>query len=202
MGEGRIPVLHETAEVAYKESPATITGGVPMTDDTSWPSKARISETALRDAFSLFATGVAIVTARDERGQARAITVSSFSSASLDPPLVLYCLGKSAFHFDVFAGAEAFAVNVLGADQEALSNRFAMEREDDLSDLEIAALRTGSPIIKGCLSALDCRTEARHDAGDHVIIVGRIQALTIGGESDPLLYFRRGYGTLRPARDG
>lgn len=173
-----------------------------MTENDHPRPTISISEAAIRDAFSLFASGVAVVTARNEQGEARGITVTSFTSVSLDPPLVLFCLDKTAFHVEVFSKAKAFAINVLRADQDILSNRFAMTTEDNLDDLTITKLHTDSPILDDCLSALDCTTEARHDAGDHLIIIGRIQALAIDEKKPPLLYFRRNYRAVTPSGDG
>lgn len=156
-----------------------------------------IGEARFREALRRFATGVVIVTARNTDGQPRAITINAFSSVSLDPPLILYCLDKSAYHFSIFVEAKSFAVNILSADQQALSNRFAAEVEDDLADLSIKTLQTGSPILTGCLTALDCTTEMQYQAGDHLIIIGRVSAIDqiMGGE--PLLYFESGYRGLR-----
>jgi flavin reductase (DIM6/NTAB) family NADH-FMN oxidoreductase RutF len=156
-----------------------------------------IDEAELRYAMSQFASGITVVTGRDKERRPRAITVSAFASVSLEPPLVLYCLGKTAFNFDVFAKAEAFAVNVLSADQQALSDRFARETEDDFPDLPVTELATGSPVLAGCLAVLDCQTEAIHEAGDHLIVVGRVRALDVPRESEPLMYFRRGYCRLK-----
>ncbi|MCG8356828.1 MAG: flavin reductase family protein [Kiloniellales bacterium] len=154
-------------------------------------------EPRFRDVLRQFATGITVVTGRDEERRPRAVTVNSFASVSLDPPLVLYCLGRSAFNFDVFAKAKAFAINILSADQQALSDRFAREAEDELADLELTELETGSPVLSGCLAVLDCETEKIHEAGDHLIIVGRVAALDLLRESDPLIYFRSRYRNLK-----
>jgi flavin reductase (DIM6/NTAB) family NADH-FMN oxidoreductase RutF len=157
-----------------------------------------VDEAELRLVLSRFATGITVVTGRDEELRPRAITVNAFTSVSIDPPLILYCLGKSAFNFEVFARAKAFAVNILGANQEALSDRFAREAEDDFKDLSVAELATGSPVLVGCLAVLDCRTEAIHEAGDHLIVVGRVCALDVPPEAPPLMYFRSRYSRLKP----
>ena len=156
-----------------------------------------------RLALSHFATGITIVTARDHGRRPHGITVNSFTSVSLDPPLVLYCLGKSAFHFDVFAKAEAFAVNVLSADGQALSDRFAREAQDNFDGLAVTELASGSPVLANCLAVLDCEREAVHEAGDHLIVVGRVTAFEVPGgpevdETQPLLYYRSGYRRLMP----
>ena len=157
-----------------------------------------MNQSDLRSVLSHFATGIAVVTRRDDARRPHAITVNAFTSVSLDPPLILYCLGKSAFNFDVFAKPKAFAVNILSADDEALSDRFACEDEDGFPDLDVSELATGSPILAGCLAVLDCETEAIYEAGDHLIIVGRVKALDLRSESEPLIYFRSCYRRLRP----
>ena len=157
-----------------------------------------VDEAHLRLVLSSFATGVTVVTGRDGKLRPRAITVSAFTSVSINPPLILYCLGKTAFSFDVFAKARAFAVNILAEEQEALSDRFAREAVDDFPDLAFTELATGSPILAGCLAALDCETEAVHEAGDHLIMVGRVRALDVPREALPLLYFRSRYCRLTP----
>ena len=165
-------------------------------------SDSCVNGSAFRQALGRFATGVIVVTTRDRATGPRAITVNAFSSVSLDPPLVLFCLGKSAFHFDIFAEARSFAVNILGADQQALSNRFASEVDDDLADLSCKSLLTDSPILPGCLAALDCTTETQHHAGDHLIVVGRVVAIKATEASgEPLLYFESGYREIRPSRE-
>lgn len=165
-------------------------------------SIGQVDAAAFRRALSRFATGVVIVTTRDHAGRRHAMTVNAFSSVSLDPPLVLFCLGKTAFHVNAFAGAQAFAINVLAADQQGLSDRFAREVEDDFADLATEGLLTGSPVLPGCLATLDCRTEARHEAGDHLIVVGRVSAIgqTAEDGGDPLLFFESGYCRLRRQR--
>ena len=165
-------------------------------------SETGVDHHAFRDALSRFATGVVIVTARDRDGRRCAITVNAFTSVSLDPPLVLFCLGKSAFKFGVFAEAGAFAINMLGADQENLSDRFAREADDDFSDLPVDSLATGCPVLSGCLAALDCETEARHEAGDHLLVIGRVTALDIRSDGCPLIYFKSRYAKLKPCDDG
>lgn len=161
-----------------------------------------MSKERFREALGRFATGVVIITTRNHAGHKRAITVNAFTSVSMEPPLVLYCLGKSAFLFDVFAEARSFAINVLGADQQGLSNRFAQEAEDDLADLSTRSLLTGNPILPGCLTALDCTTEMHHHAGDHLIIIGRICAIDEITSGSPLVYFESCYRGLRPPRGG
>ena len=157
-----------------------------------------VDEAEFRFVLSHFATGITVVTGRDAMQRPRAITVNAFTSLSLDPPLVLYCLDRSAFHFDVFAKAKAFAVNIMNEEQQALSDRFTREVEDEFPDLDVVELATGSPVLKGCLAALDCETEDLHEAGDHLIVIGRVRALDVPRDAEPLIYFRSRYRRLKP----
>lgn len=151
---------------------------------------------ALRAALGQFATGVTVVTTRDRQGDCHGITVSSFTSVSLDPPLVLYCLGKGAFNFEVFAAADAFAINILSSDQRAISERFARVADDRYPDLATTDWATGSPVFSDSIAAFDCAREAVQDAGDHLIIVGRVERFAVLQEAEPLIYVRGGYRRL------
>ncbi len=173
-----------------------------MMNDQFLRSQPGVSEADFRKSLSFFATGIAVVTTYAHEGRMRAMTVNTFTSVSLNPPLILYCLGKSAFHFRVFARAEAFAVNVLHSNQQILSDRFAREHDDDLADVKTGRLFTGSPILLGALTALDCVVYAKHEAGDHLIVLGEVQAIKSGPKFDPLLFFGSEYRALRHPDDG
>jgi flavin reductase (DIM6/NTAB) family NADH-FMN oxidoreductase RutF len=162
------------------------------------PAETGVSEEDFRLALSRFATGVAVVTTRNGKGDTFAKTINAFTSVSLDPPLILFCLGKSASNYATFAEADAFAINFLSADQQALSDRFAREAEDHFRDLQTSRLMTESPILPGCLGALDCTTETRHEVGDHLIIIGRVCAVDVSADRQPLIYFGSRYGELKP----
>jgi flavin reductase (DIM6/NTAB) family NADH-FMN oxidoreductase RutF len=141
------------------------------------------------------ASGVAVVAAADpENGTVRGLTASAVASVSLDPPLVLASVERSADTHDCIERAGAFAVSILGADDEALARRFA----DYPSDRKFAgaayrAETTGAPVLDRALAWVDCRVWAVYDGGDHTIFVGEVVG---GGARDgpPLLYFRGGYG--------
>ena len=165
-------------------------------------SETGIDEEEFRFVLSRFATGIAVVTVCNGEDYPCAITINAFTSVSLDPPLVLFCLGKSAFNFETFAEADAFAINFLSSDQQALSDRFAREAVDHFPDLEPGSLMTGSPILSGCLGALDCTTETRYEAGDHLIIIGRVGAVDMRADLQPLVYFGSRYGELKPRGGG
>lgn len=149
-----------------------------------------------RDALGCFATGVAVATCRDADGAAIGVTINSFSSVSLDPPLVLWSLGRSSQHFDDFLNAGHYAINVLREEQRDLSLRFSLPHEDRWLGVEVGAWRTGAPIIADCLASVECTTEAIHDGGDHIILIGRVVRLSSDRTGRPLLYFGGRYATL------
>jgi flavin reductase (DIM6/NTAB) family NADH-FMN oxidoreductase RutF len=155
-----------------------------------------VTADAFRDALAAWASGVTIVTSR--HGETiHGMTVSAFSSVSLDPPLVLVCADKGSDTHGVIAASGCFAVNVLGRDHETLSNKFAIKKDEHLrfEGVGHAALETGAPVLDEALVGIDCRVEAAHDAGDHVIYVGRVMALR-HGEGEPLVYYRGRYRAL------
>lgn len=152
-----------------------------------------VSERAFRDAMSSFATGVTVVTAPPSgNSPSVGVTINSFSSVSLKPPLILWCLDRSADTFPVFQRAERFAVNILRADQEEISFRFSASGDHTLSGIDHEVTKTGVPLISGALTQIECERTASYDGGDHVIYLGR--AVSIRNNSgEPLLYFRRNY---------
>ncbi len=129
----------------------------------------------LRDALGMFATGVTIVTARPETSGPVGMTVNSFSSLSLDPPLVLWGVSKRARSFEFFVSALHWAVHVLSVEQEPLARRFATAGLDKFAGLPLAAGLGGVPLLDGCCARFECRAAAAHDAGDHVILVGAVE---------------------------
>ena len=133
----------------------------------------RDDQRAFRRALGQFATGVAIITARLGE-QTVGVTANSFTSVSLDPPLVLWSLESKAQSLPVFREARHFAVNVLSADQVALSTRFARSTSDKFQAVEWQPGASGAPLIKGVAAQFECRREAEHDGGDHVILIGRV----------------------------
>lgn len=151
---------------------------------------------AFRNALGCFATGVTVVTTVTDAGEPVGLTANSFSSVSLDPPLVLFCLDRASHNIGAFRAAGRFAVNVLGEDQRDLSVRFSTTIGDRWDGVVWERWETGAPVLNGCLAALDCETEAIHEGGDHVIIVGRVQRLAATTDGKPLLYFRGNYATV------
>ncbi|RQG95399.1 flavin reductase family protein [Natrarchaeobius chitinivorans] len=158
-----------------------------------------IDTNAFRQTLGNFATGVTVVTMNDG-GDDHAMTVNSFSSVSLDPPLVAYNADKGTDSHDFTARAENYAVNVLGTDQEWLSNRFAgehKEMDDPFEDVDTTRGETGALVFEDAIAYLDCSLAASHDAGDHTIYVGEVQEFGVNRPSaDPLTFFRGEYGRI------
>lgn len=163
------------------------------------PGTAAIDQRDLRRALGQFATGVTVITV--QRGEVmHGMTANSFSALSLDPPLVLFCVGKRARMARFLDGADGFAINILSIDQEQISNQFAGQSED--KD-DITRLLPGpvAPLIPGALVSLSCALEEIHEGGDHQIVVGRVLEIhePEGGNSRPPLVFHRSrYGSLIP----
>lgn len=128
----------------------------------------------LRKTLGCFLTGVTVVTTIDEHGERRGFTANSFTSVSLDPPLVLVCLGKTASSYPVFAAADHFAVNILADDQHGISSTFASKKVDKFADIVLREGPRAIPIIDGVLAWIDCDLHQRIDAGDHLILIGRV----------------------------
>jgi flavin reductase (DIM6/NTAB) family NADH-FMN oxidoreductase RutF len=139
---------------------------------------------AYRAALGGFATGVTVVTARDADGGAHGLTVNSFTSVSLDPPMVLWCLGDNSDAWDLFSRAPAYAINVLAAGDEALAMRFAGKGDQRLAAGEFSTLATGSPVLPGAVAVFDCDVVQRVSAGDHLILIGQTREWQArGGEA-------------------
>jgi flavin reductase (DIM6/NTAB) family NADH-FMN oxidoreductase RutF len=147
-----------------------------------------VSGDEFRAALARWASGVAVVTAA-AGGRIHGMTVSAFASVSLVPPLVLVCADKASITLEVVEAGRVFAVNVLAADQQALSNRFASKKDEHRRFEGVPWRRgvTGAPLLEGTVAALDCRVVAAHDAGDHVIYVGAVEAAEVHA-GEPLVY--------------
>lgn len=157
-----------------------------------------LDPTAFKNALARFASGITIVTAHDADGRRVGFTASSFASLSLDPPLILVCLGTNAECYPAFARAPHFAVSILAAGQEALARRFATKGIDKFAGLPLCrGDETGLPLIPGAVARLQCRTRDRLAGGDHVILVGEVLAAD-SDDGPPLLYLNRRYGDFAP----
>jgi len=156
-----------------------------------------IDQRQFRNALGHFSTGVAIVTAVAPDGEPIGVTVNSFSSVSLDPPLILWSLDKKAYSLPVFQAGPRFAVHILGEHQEALSNRFARASGEKFAQLELQRGLGNVPLLGECAAVFECATAHLYDGGDHLIIVGRVERFT-SEERAPLLFHRGRYARLAP----
>lgn len=150
----------------------------------------------MKSVLSSFCTGVAVITACGTDGRPVGMAVQSFSSVSLDPPLVCFCPARTSTTWPRIRAAGAFAVNILAADQQELCRRFAVTGGDKFAGVSWRAGGNGAPLLDGVLATVECDPEAVLDGGDHAIALGRVTALTAHREGAPLLYFRRTYGRL------
>ncbi len=154
-----------------------------------------IDQATFRYVLGHFASGVTVVTTATGKVY-HGITVSSFCSLSLDPPLVLVCIDKRVRSHDAVVQAGAFAVNILAQENEHLSRHFASRSEDKFSSVAYHFGETGAPLLDGVLVTLECRLHAQLPGGDHTIFVGEVIAHTMHDDTDPLLYYRGGYRQL------
>jgi flavin reductase (DIM6/NTAB) family NADH-FMN oxidoreductase RutF len=146
-----------------------------------------------RQVLGHFPTGVTVVTAATD-GVPVGLAVGSFSSVSLDPPLVAFFPDRSSSSWPKIAAAGAFCVNILGEDQEDVCRRFAMKGDDKFNGLGWKPTATGSPLIEGVIAWIDCDIDSVTDAGDHFCVMGRVRDLAVGHDRGPLVFFRGGYG--------
>ena len=149
----------------------------------------------LRKAFGNFLTGVTVATTVDSSGVPAGFTANSFTSVSLDPPMLLVCMGKNAISYDLFQSATGFAVNVLTESQTEISNVFAAKSEDKFTGVPWQPGPAGNPLFENVAAWFDCELDQLLDGGDHTILLGRIQGFGYA-EAEPLGYYRGGYVTL------
>lgn len=147
-----------------------------------------------RHVLGHFPTGVVAITATEPDGSPTGMTIGSFTSVSLDPPLVAFLPSKTSSTFPKIRDAGAFCVNVLSADQEDICRRFASHGAAKFDGTSWRPGPSGSPIIDGVVAWIDCRIETIHDAGDHYIVIGRVDDLATSAGDFPLLFFQGGYG--------
>ena len=154
-----------------------------------------VSKDDFRIALSRFVSGVTVVTVLDSDSQPAGITVSAFSSVSLDPPLVLACIDKRAsVHAHLTEGSH-FAINILAQDQEHLSRRFASKDEDRFGGAGYREGACGAPLLEGALAHIECRVVHAYPGGDHTIVVGEVESMNVT-DHKPLAYYRGGYAQL------
>ena len=159
---------------------------------------------AYREALGSFPTGVAVVTASgagsagDDANPSHhiGITVNSFASVSLDPPLVLWCMDRKSGRHDLFVAASAFTVNILGTEHRAVSARLARPGEHALDGIALMPTELGPPALADSLAVFECTTEKVIEAGDHTILLGRVSRFSRHSKSAPLVYFSGKYSAL------
>lgn len=153
-----------------------------------------------KDAMARFPTGVAIVTTCDAAGEPHGLTVSSLCSVSLDPPLVLICVAKSARCFPAFDRGGEFAVSMLRRHHAELARRFASSTAEKFAGGGFTRTPRGGVVVDDALATLDCLVDGRHDAGDHVILVGKVVDHRLAGRGTPAVYVDRKFTTISPSR--
>ena len=150
---------------------------------------------ALRNALGSFATGITVVTAIGKDGQRVGMTANSFNSVSLTPALVLWSIDKASNCFDDFIQAEHYAIHILSADQQAISDQFAKSGGDKFAGIHCFENSAGVPILSKCSAYFECNTEHQYDGGDHIILVGRVSNFVDSG-TEPLIFYRGEYKKL------
>lgn len=159
-----------------------------------------LDSSAFRRVVGSFATGVTVVTVRNADGHPYGFTANSFTSVSLDPPLVLVCVGRAVEGFGVYRDCERFAINILSDLQQSVSETFATVSPDRFAGIRWREGVHGSPILDGGLGSLECGVERRVEAGDHMILIGRVLAAEHDARR-PLVYFRGEYRSLATGRE-
>ncbi|HEX2895941.1 MAG TPA: flavin reductase family protein, partial [Marmoricola sp.] len=163
----------------------------PIPDDPESAAKAR----RFRDVLGLFASGVTVVTSMSD-GSPVGMTCQSFSSVSLEPPLVMFCPAKTSRAWPLMQRAGFFCVNFLAADQADVSQAMATKGSDKYDGIEWAPAPSGAPLIDGVIGFVDCTVHSVHEAGDHYVVLGRVGELGFAGPGKPLLYYRGNYDTV------
>ena len=149
----------------------------------------------VRNVMGHFATGVTVITTKDKTGKPFGLTVNSFTSLSLNPPLVIVCVDKTVDCYPCFDESKVFAVNILSEDQEDLSRRFATKGIEKFEGIKWRMGNNGAPLLDGVMGIIECRVSHGYEGGDHTIFLGEILSATATGER-PLLFFKGKYSRL------
>ena len=152
-----------------------------------------------RKALGTFATGVTVVTGLTPKGVPVGVTVNSFASVSLDPPIILICLDNNTGCLKAFCEGERFAVNILSENQQDLSEEFAGPQEHKFKDRAFETWDSGCPILPGCLTNLECTRLNTFEGGDHLIVLGRVDRIEHADGRRPLLFYQSAYGRIENA---
>ena len=158
------------------------------------PTPSAVDGARYRQVLGHFPTGVTVITAATDDGPV-GLCVGSFTSVSLEPPLVAFCAGDSSTSYPRIEAAGHYCVNILAEDQEEIARVFAAKGDDKFAGIGWRpSAATGAPVINDVLAWIDCEIDAIHEAGDHWIVLGRVLDLEIGHEGGPLVFFRGGFG--------
>ncbi|HEX6290964.1 MAG TPA: flavin reductase family protein [Herpetosiphonaceae bacterium] len=191
--------LHNVHGRGTWDTVMTLEGGVdtlePDALDLRHSALAPVDKATFRQALSQFASGVTVVTTAYE-GSYHGITVSAFSSLSLDPPLVLVCIDRRGRSHELLAKAGVFAVNILSEERADLSQHFASRIEDKFANVDYHLGQTGVPLLDGALTTIECRLVNQWPGGDHSIFVGEVVGAAVHDEADALVYHRGRYRRL------
>ncbi|MFA7428768.1 MAG: flavin reductase family protein [Rhodospirillaceae bacterium] len=155
----------------------------------------KVDERSFRKALGCFASGVAVVTSVGADKRLVGVTVSAFTSVSLDPPLVLFCLDRRNTSLDAFTSGH-FAINILQEDQRQVSIQFASRLEDKWQGIAFEVNEHGVPLISETLARLECSVHELVEGGDHLIVIGKVDSLDYKTGGQPLLYFRGAYANI------
>ncbi|WP_324754080.1 flavin reductase family protein [Roseovarius sp. Pro17] len=160
------------------------------------------NSTNLRQALGQFPTGVCVITCKAEGGDLLGMTMSSFNTLSLDPPLVLFSIDRRANSLPLWEAADGYAVNVLSESQQEISNRFARPLSDKWCGIDFRTGYAGAPLLLGASAVFECARFARHDAGDHVLFIAEVKRFASDGDRRPLIFAQGKYGALQDSHDG
>ncbi len=166
-----------------------------MSREGSGRQPAPVTSDEFRRACGRFATGVTIASVLDDQGMPHGLTVSSFTSVSLEPPLLLICLGHGVTSIDLFRAAGYFGINILAEDQQPLAERFARKGEDRFNGLAWHAGASGVPLLDRALATIECAVRQRFTSGDHDIFVGEMVGMEVS-EGEPLIHYGSRYRRL------
>ena len=195
-------MTHTSATAHTSEMPTAVVDLSRPTGDSARDPAATKDDCCrdFRSTLGRFATGVTVVSALSADGEPIGVTISSFNSVSLEPPLILWSLSLSSPNLETFRKASHYAVNVLSVDQQAISDRFAARSNKSFEDIHWYTGLGGAPLIEGCCAGFECTNEAHYPGGDHLIFVGRVERFAEGQAKSPLIFHNGRYGQLDASR--
>lgn len=167
-----------------------------MSDKTSISTGGSVDIASAKRAFALWPSGVTVVTTRDRNGAPQGFTASSFTPLSLDPLMVLVCIGRSARSFDAFMQADHIGLSILQGDQIDIAQRFASRETDKFAGFEFEQAPAGSLLVKDAAVAFEGSVQDRLPGGDHIVLTVGVEHLAVAKHGDVMTYFARGFGTL------